>query len=1120
MAIDNIKKSGIKPEFKDDRGGGVLIPHPVIGIVKDNIDPTHSGRIKVYVGTFPSNDPNNSKTWLTVKYLSPFFGSIAPGYDVYEGKDKTGYGSFKGNPHSYGFWGTAPDIGSEVLCIFVNGNPQDGYYLGCIPIPGLNHMVPAIAATKYVVPNSGEATSFGGADRLPVTEVNYANPSIRNNGNWYPIPKPIHSYQANILFKQGLIRDNLRGVISSSAQRETPSKVFGISTPGGPIYEGGYTNATIGKSLSKENTAKLQVVGRTGGHSLVMDDGTLEGQDQLTRLRTSGGHMIMMNDTGQVMTIIHSNGLSFIEFGKEGTIDMYSANSVNIRTQGDLNFHADRDINMHAKRNINMFANNIAVESDQNYTLRTGKDYLQYTIGKFTLKVDQQMSLFSLGNSSFASDAITYINGKKIHLNTGRTSTVPQAVDIIPKINHVDTTFSQTVGWMNPSPNPLLSVTSRAPAHMPWAAANKGVDVKIDNVQPVTQPQPSPTVQATTTSAGSAPEKTTTPPIAATAPTQNASVPNKQTVNVPTSTATTMASQQAVVAANATGQQKIDKGIVPGTAGVTFSQMSAAGQSMKPGSGEFAAQLQQLAPNLPLNKLASPILMTGQYGVNTGKDLVSNTTAQLGAFTQSLQTANTQLTNLGIISGKESVTQVAGVLMAAAVVGAGKVASAVQTGQGLNSTLSNSDVGKAMAAGTYAASLSDKISNGVSGVATSLSTMTGNVLNSVSSGITSALGQVSGGISALAGSLAGVAKTAYAVAEKSFGKLAANKPNVLGGAASDINPNQSEILQSVSQIDVSRDELAKAQKDLVQISKEYRENQTPELYLELKSTENRVAIAEQKLEQIKQTSLSALSGANPISAQTATTIAAAAESGQLNSPSTANTGTNALPGGLGAFVSIVGSRASNLINGVKNAASSTISALQNPAKLAGNLTANFKNSISNSNSNVSQAVSGINNIVNNGQNVVSNAIGSASNKVSGIISNVSTQLSSLGNAPGQIKQAVLAEDTFVGSAALNSKMASIMGDPSIPLPVFEEVTAQFDNEKYQKAQVSAQAALKDLFATRELLMVKQNNLVESYLSTQSDLLIQEMTSVNDQIQSIDNQIAEAQLNYDRIVKTG
>lgn len=475
MATDNIKKSGSTIGFKDDRGGAVLIPHPVTGLVKDNIDPTHGGRIKVYIARFGGSDPNDAKQWLTVKYLSPYFGTIAPKYNIYDGGSNTGLGKFTTNPHSYGFWATAPDIGSQVICIFINGDPQDGYYLGCVPIIGLTHMVPAIAASNKVVPNEGEAGLYGGADRLPVTEVNYSNPAVRNSSQIYSTAKPIHSYQANILAKQGLIRDNLRGVIGSSSQRETPSRVFGISTPGPVIYEGGYTNATIKQAAKTAEINKLQVTGRAGGHSIVMDDGTINGEDQLMRIRTSAGHMIMFNDSGQVITIMHSNGQSYIELGKEGTVDIFSTNSVNVRTQGDLNLHADRDVNINAGRNLNLFGNDVKIESTQNTSIRTGQDFLSYSLGKFTVKVDQQMSLSSKGDSSFASDNINYQNGKKINLNTGASGTVPPAVVEIPKVPHIDTTFSQLKGWINPSPKPLISVGSRVPTHMPWVEANKGV---------------------------------------------------------------------------------------------------------------------------------------------------------------------------------------------------------------------------------------------------------------------------------------------------------------------------------------------------------------------------------------------------------------------------------------------------------------------------------------------------------------------------------------------------------------------------------------------------------------------------------------------------------------------
>ncbi len=476
MAEDIVKKSGTLKGYQDDRGGGTLIPHPVIGIVKDNIDPTHSGRIKVYVARFGNSNPNDSKSWITVKYLSPYFGTIAPKYDVRAGTDNTGPGKFLGNPHSYGFWASAPDIGSQVICVFINGNPQDGYYIGCAPQIGLSHMVPAIGASSLVVPNPGEADAYGGADRLPVTEVNYSNPSIAASSKIYSEPKPVHSYQASILFKQGLIRDNIRGVISSSSQRETPSKVFGISTPGQAIYQGGFTNADIKSAAETADTSKLQVIGRTGGHSIVMDDGTIDGQDQLLRVRTSAGHMIMMSDSGQVLTIVHSNGQSWIELGREGTVDVFSTNSVNIRTQGDLNLHADNDVNIHAGRNLKMFASDIKVEAEQNASIRTGGNFSGYHMGKYTVKVDQQMSLESFGDSMFSSGAKNYIVGTKVMLNTGASALTPQYVPEMDRVNHVDTTFSNKVGWMYPSPQPLISITSRTPAHMPWAEANKGVN--------------------------------------------------------------------------------------------------------------------------------------------------------------------------------------------------------------------------------------------------------------------------------------------------------------------------------------------------------------------------------------------------------------------------------------------------------------------------------------------------------------------------------------------------------------------------------------------------------------------------------------------------------------------
>ena len=44
---------------------------------------------------------------------------------------------------------------------------------------------------------------------------------------------------------------------------------------------------------------------------------------------------------------------------------------------------------------------------------------------------------------------------------------------------HPDTLFDETVGWAAALAK-IPSITSRAPAHMPWMNANQGADVEVD----------------------------------------------------------------------------------------------------------------------------------------------------------------------------------------------------------------------------------------------------------------------------------------------------------------------------------------------------------------------------------------------------------------------------------------------------------------------------------------------------------------------------------------------------------------------------------------------------------------------------------------------------------------
>jgi hypothetical protein len=480
MAEITPRTRGRAGNFKLDRGGMPAEFGPFTGVVMSTVDPTRSGRLRVYIEAFASGGKasmDDDTNWTTVSYMPSFFGSTPlPA----TGGTTDGVGAYPGNENSYGMWFTPPDVGITVVCIFVNGDRSQGFYIGVIPEQGLGNMVPAIASSnRYVTGNKNQEAYFANATRLPVTEINTLNDEVFNNPRFFEQPKPVHGYLAQSLFQQGLINDLERGTIRSSSQRETPSAVFGVSTPGVAIYQGGMNANDIRTKLNdgeiKPSDAK--VIGRIGGHSLVMDDGDLEGDNALFRLRTSKGHQITMSDTGNFFYITHANGQAWLEFGVEGTVDVYATNSVNVRTKGDINLHADRDINMFAGRSIKAKSRStFQIESDLTISLRAQQDITLYSTSTIGVKADGVLTL-NCASGSWGAPGALVLDGGTLDLNGPKAGKVKAAAPITKTVFD-DTKFSTSKGW-EVSANSLESVVSRAPTHEPYPSHNKGVDVKV-----------------------------------------------------------------------------------------------------------------------------------------------------------------------------------------------------------------------------------------------------------------------------------------------------------------------------------------------------------------------------------------------------------------------------------------------------------------------------------------------------------------------------------------------------------------------------------------------------------------------------------------------------------------
>jgi desulfoferrodoxin (superoxide reductase-like protein) len=451
------------------------------------------GRLEVGLikGLYPDTT-DQSNTYI-VKYLSPFYGVTS---DKYQG---TNSAKFDDVQKSYGMWMVPPDIGTRVLVIFIDGDPNQGYWIGCIMDQFQNHMVPGIAASDNVF-GSPEQTRQYTDGPLPVGEF-LKSAQIENDGpNVNKFKKPLHPF-AERLRAQGLLADNIRGTTSSSARREAPSKVFGISTPG-PLDPNGTK-----KEVGYKGASKLQPVSRLGGTTFVMDDGDEKNQNELVRIRTRTGHQILLHNTHDLIYIANSRGTAWIELTSDGKIDIYSRDSISIHSEADFNFRAERDINLEAGRNINIHSvGDFNINADKNHNVIVGADGKiqfkgnldQSATGSTKLKSDAGFDLKVTGdikqtasgnfniaagaNNNFSANGDTNIStqgqhlesAKAIHMNGPTAATATPAASAVTPDSLFKYSLPNTdpaVGWTgtNYTTTNMVSIMQRVPVHEPWA---------------------------------------------------------------------------------------------------------------------------------------------------------------------------------------------------------------------------------------------------------------------------------------------------------------------------------------------------------------------------------------------------------------------------------------------------------------------------------------------------------------------------------------------------------------------------------------------------------------------------------------------------------------------------
>ena len=405
---------------------------PYVGVVKYTNDPTRQGKLGVNIPELTLTNNPSPADCIWCNYLSPFYGAKSV-----EATSKSDPNDYKSTQHSYGFWAVPPDIDTEVLVIFAKGeaNRKNAFWIGCVQQALTNQQLPGYgSSTETIRTNENAREAYGiqrktnyGTDFLPVGEKNRRIIEAAQTADFAEsIKYPVNDILADQLLSEGLIQDNVRGTTSSSARRETPSQVFGLSTPGRVREDSRRLNIGVNADTIRPD--------RNPGHSFVMDDGDVDGENQQVRLRTASGHQLLMNDTEGVVYIANGSGKAFIEMDKDGTISVYSDGGINLRSSRDFNLHSETNINFHAKGTINFTSENHLALNAEGYIFAMGQ--------KGILNSSQNGSI-----RHYAKDGISsFTNGTQLHGAGGR-------IDLAGSQVHFNSVGAQSTwgpSWLTP----------------------------------------------------------------------------------------------------------------------------------------------------------------------------------------------------------------------------------------------------------------------------------------------------------------------------------------------------------------------------------------------------------------------------------------------------------------------------------------------------------------------------------------------------------------------------------------------------------------------------------------------------------------------------------------------
>tara|TARA_B100002019_G_scaffold114341_1_gene98388 strand:+ start:4549 stop:6039 length:1491 start_codon:yes stop_codon:yes gene_type:complete len=403
----NDSGTGLMAQHDATKTAGGLAKYTGVFICKviDIVDDRYEGYMYVeiigegYVGD--TDTKANRHKYQRVRRSSPYGGSY----------------QYANATNTYGFSSHPPAPGSQILVAFP-ANSDTGIMIGVLPDVTRNASYPNnpagfIDSQSETIGPTLDTSVFKQTDK---NERPRASAETVRNSEEYSDKTMDGEAHAG----QGLGLDSIRGLSSSSFRRESPTQVLGMNTP--------------------------------GGHSLVMDDGTLPnsetcltpdkdrkgGKSNLVRLASAGGAQVLMHDSTGIIYIISQTGKTWIQMSADGKLDLYAEEDISMHTTTDFNLYCGGDFNLDADT-INMKA-------------RKGDMNVEMAMGEFNLHANKDIKLTSDLNGHIKCAGYTRMTAQLIDLNGPEATAATK-----PTVNNL--TVNQSV---------KQSITSRVPETEPW----------------------------------------------------------------------------------------------------------------------------------------------------------------------------------------------------------------------------------------------------------------------------------------------------------------------------------------------------------------------------------------------------------------------------------------------------------------------------------------------------------------------------------------------------------------------------------------------------------------------------------------------------------------------------